>query len=269
MLLSLLSPAGLVLPGDTGGRPSGPITSPPSTLPELDSGTEMGAGGVTLCVDEPSTCCCPCNEANTELVGSAWPSALNDTLSTMAPPPGVGARSRPTCACTNAAACVAASPVSVDSKFSSASVMVGSAGSSSTSGSVAACALSAATSKFQELTPFLYSSWLRTKFLSFSCALVAALPCRMSCTRSPSGGSPTIRFSARYLSSLACLKNLCSSSWVAVGRSRGSFCRQRVTTSRIAFEKCFLPLSSSVGGGFCSVMSSTFMGGNLAKGACP
>jgi len=32
-------------------------------------------------------------------------------------------------------------------------------------------------------------------------------------------------------------------------------------------EKCFLPLSSSVGGGFCSVMSSTFMGGNLAKGA--
>ncbi len=34
-------------------------------------------------------------------------------------------------------------------------------------------------------------------------------------------------------------------------------------------EKCFLPLSSSVGGGFCSVMSSTFMGGNLANGACP
>ena len=34
-------------------------------------------------------------------------------------------------------------------------------------------------------------------------------------------------------------------------------------------EKCFLPLSSRVGGGFCSVMSSTFMGGNLAKGAWP
>ena len=35
------------------------------------------------------------------------------------------------------------------------------------------------------------------------------------------------------------------------------------------FEKCFLPLSSSVGGGFWSVMSRTFMGGNLAKGAWP
>ena len=36
------------------------------------------------------------------------------------------------------------------------------------------------------------------------------------------------------------------------------------------FEKCFFPLSDSrVGGGFWMVISSTFMGGSLANGACP
>ena len=35
-------------------------------------------------------------------------------------------------------------------------------------------------------------------------------------------------------------------------------------------EKCFLPESdSSVGGGFWIVISSTFIGGKRAKGACP
>ncbi len=66
------------------------------------------------------------------------------------------------------------------------------------------------------------------------------------------------------------LKNLCCSSSVAVGRMAGSFCRQRATTSRMCLLKCRCPLlSSRLGGGFCSVISSTFIGGNLAKGAWP
>lgn len=38
---------------------------------------------------------------------------------------------------------------------------------------------------------------------------------------------------------------------------------------RGTLEKCLLPLSSRVGAGFCSVISSTFIGGNLANGAWP
>ena len=43
-----------------------------------------------------------------------------------------------------------------------------------------------------------------------------------------------------------------------MGRLEGSFTRHLATTSRMALEKCFLPLScSSVGGGFWIVISST------------
>mmetsp|Transcript_30947 Transcript_30947/g.68539 ORF Transcript_30947/g.68539 Transcript_30947/m.68539 type:complete len:258 (+) Transcript_30947:2600-3373(+) len=167
------------------------------------------------------------------------------------------------------AAVLALMPDSVMSSFSLSSVMVGSSGVPSSSGSRSACALRAATSKFHELTPFLYSSCDRAMFLSLSDAVVAALPCLMSCTLSPREGMLPIRCLPRYSSSLAALKNLCSRSCAAVGRRRGSFCRHLVTTSLMYLLKCFLPLSSSVGGGFCRVISSTFMGGNLANGACP
>lgn len=40
-------------------------------------------------------------------------------------------------------------------------------------------------------------------------------------------------------------------------------------TLRRTFEKCLRPLSSRVGAGFCSVIKRTFIGGNLANGACP
>lgn len=45
-----------------------------------------------------------------------------------------------------------------------------------------------------------------------------------------------------------------------------------LTLSRLGrtLEKCFLPVSlSSVGGGLWIVISSTFMGGSRANGACP
>ena len=39
--------------------------------------------------------------------------------------------------------------------------------------------------------------------------------------------------------------------------------------ARLTFEKCFFESDSREGGGFWMVISSTFMGGYRAKGACP
>ena len=142
-------------------------------------------------------------------------------------------------------------------------------------------------SKFHLETPFTYSAWL---FFSAAASVDAAPPrfpaataaarsaCRarsrsLSCAvRSPRLGMASSRCFTRKSGFFASFRNLCSSSFAALGRRLGSFCRHTETKSRSPRVK-WCPVSacsaSSCGGGFCRVMSRTFMGGYLAKGAWP
>ena len=151
------------------------------------------------------------------------------------------------------------------------------ASDSATAGSSmdAACALSSSTSKFQLETPCLYASFDAASACSspsaFDSLRLRASRSASMRVRSPSDGMLSNSVLASQSAFFASLRNLCSSSLLADGRLDGSFCRHRVTNSRSAREKC-LPsacFSSSVGAGFCNVMSKTFMGGYFENGACP
>mmetsp|Transcript_11071 Transcript_11071/g.51287 ORF Transcript_11071/g.51287 Transcript_11071/m.51287 type:complete len:361 (+) Transcript_11071:682-1764(+) len=124
---------------------------------------------------------------------------------------------------------------------------------------------SAASVEGAELSPPAATAAARCACLAFSRSFSLAV-------RSPSVGIPSSRCLMRKSVFLASLRNLCSSSLAALGRLDGSFWRQMDTKSRSALEKWW-PLSacsaSSCGGGFCRVISRTFIGGYLANGAWP
>mmetsp|Transcript_4385 Transcript_4385/g.16507 ORF Transcript_4385/g.16507 Transcript_4385/m.16507 type:complete len:347 (+) Transcript_4385:687-1727(+) len=171
---------------------------------------------------------------------------------------------------------------------------VGSASPSTTVGSLsssrviaAASARMASMSKSQRETPLRYSALDRFSSAasvdgadeSPPAATAAALCACLAFSRSlsfavlsPRVGMPSSRCLTRKSGFLASFRNLCSRSLAALGRLDGSFCKQTETKSRSALEKWW-PLSacsaSSCGGGFCSVISRTFIGGYLANGAWP
>uniref|UniRef100_A0A182NWP6 Uncharacterized protein n=1 Tax=Anopheles dirus TaxID=7168 RepID=A0A182NWP6_9DIPT len=108
------------------------------------------------------------------------------------------------------------------------------------------------------------------------CSRPDAPACRFAalCTRVSIDGPVASSVCVRYLRSFAFLKNGCFSSSLAVGRFEGSFCRHSPISLRNVFPYALYWSFSSapvsiVGGSFCSVNISTFIGGYLWYGAVP